>query len=331
MRQADRIIVNTISNYALTLVTMATQLVMIPVVVKHLDKSGFGLATMVLVPFGFFEVMAGSFGRALHRFIPQDLATNDARQISRTFSTALAGYVLMGLMGAVSTWFAFDWMLAGAEVSSAVMADGRQAMWVLIVWLVVGFPLWGYRKGLEAIQRYGADDQIIVPDDHDRLGSGDQPLAASAGIQASSLARVRVGRFHRPLRAAPMSGSEVSPSPTAEARTRPCRQPKLRLRTSSENAASPSPAAIAKPMATTTAITAAGGTSGPHPRPASQVSAMASVVMVQARAALRSRGPSAIKSGTRAARTSSQPNRLRPTGPVARWIMRLSASPRVRD
>ena len=158
-----------------------------------------------------------------------------------------------------------------------------------------------------------------------------EPLAASAGIQASSLARVRVGRFQRPLRAAPMSGSEVSPSPNAEARTSPCRQPKLRLRTSSENAARPSPAAIAKPMATTTAITAAGGTSGPHPRPASHVSAMASVVIVQARAAFRSRGPSAIKSGTRAARTSNQPNRLRPTGPVARWIMRLSASPRVRD
>ncbi len=154
MRQADRIIVNTISNYGLTIVTMATQLVMIPVVVKHLDKSGFGLATMVLAPFGFFEVMAGSFGRALHRFIPQDLAGHDARRVSRTFTTAMAGYGLMGLVGAVATWFAFDWMLAGAEVSSAVMRDGRLAMWVLVVWLVVGFPLWGYRKGLEAIQRY---------------------------------------------------------------------------------------------------------------------------------------------------------------------------------
>lgn len=154
MRQADRIILNTISNYALTIVTMASQLVMIPIVVRHIDKSGFGLANMVLAPFGFFEVMAGSFGRALHRFIPQDLAANDEQRVSRTFTTAMAGYVAMGTVGAVATWFAFDWMLVGADVSPSVMVDGRRAMWVLIIWLIVGFPLWGYRKGLEAIQRY---------------------------------------------------------------------------------------------------------------------------------------------------------------------------------
>lgn len=154
MRQADRIIFNTISNYALTFLTMASQIVMVPIVVAHLGKSGFGVANMVLVPYGLFEVLSGSLARALHRLIPQDIASGDPKRVSRTFTTAMAGYVLTGMVGAVSVWLTFDWLLAGADVSAEVMADGRRAMWILVGWLVVGFPTWGYRKGLEAIQRY---------------------------------------------------------------------------------------------------------------------------------------------------------------------------------
>ncbi|HUN81850.1 MAG TPA: hypothetical protein VMV81_10110 [Phycisphaerae bacterium] len=154
MRQADRLIFNTISNYALTFFTMATQLVMVPIVVHRLDKTGFGMAAMVLAPFGVFEVLTASFGRALHRYIPKDMASGDTQAASRTFTTAMAGYVLMGIVGAVSVWLAFDWLLADANANPALLADGRRAMWILVAWLVVGFPLWGYRKGLEAIQRY---------------------------------------------------------------------------------------------------------------------------------------------------------------------------------
>jgi O-antigen/teichoic acid export membrane protein len=154
LRQADRIIFNTISNYSLTFFTMATQIVMVPIVIHRLGKSGFGLANMVLVPFGLFEVLTGSFGRALHRYIPLDLASSDELKVSRTFTTAMLGYVLMGVVGAVSVWFAFDWLLAGPDVPPELVGDGRTAMWILMIWLVVGFPLWGYRKGLEAIQRY---------------------------------------------------------------------------------------------------------------------------------------------------------------------------------
>ena len=154
MRQADRIIFNTISNYALTFFTMATQFVMIPIVIKTLGKPGFGLANMVLVPFGLFEVLTGSFGRALHRYIPLDLASGDNRQAGRTFTTAMAGYILMGIAGAIWVWIAFDWLLNAPDVPREFLADGRRAMWIMMIWLVVGFPLWGYRKGLEAIQRY---------------------------------------------------------------------------------------------------------------------------------------------------------------------------------
>jgi len=154
MRQADRLIVNAMSNYALTFLTMVSQFVMIPIVVHVLQKEGFGVANMVLVPFGVFEVLTASFGRAMHRHIPQDVASNDIKRLCRTFSTALTGYMAMGLAGALAVFVLFDWLLSDPGVSAAAMQDGRNAMWVLIVWLVVAFPTWAYRKGLEAIQRY---------------------------------------------------------------------------------------------------------------------------------------------------------------------------------
>jgi O-antigen/teichoic acid export membrane protein len=154
VRQADRIIVNTLSNYALTFVTMVTNLVMVPVVIGQLGAGGYGLANMVLVPFGFFEVFSSVFTRALHRFIPQDHASGDPQRVGRTFSTAMMGFVALGAVGAFLVWLAFDWLLADDRVTPGTMADGRQAMWVMIAWLVVGFPTWCFRKGLEAIQRY---------------------------------------------------------------------------------------------------------------------------------------------------------------------------------
>lgn len=154
MRQADRIILNTISNYALTILTMATQLIMVPVVIGKLGAAGYGLANIVLAPQGLVEVFSSVFARSMHRYIPQDLASNDPTRVSRTMTTAMLGYVAVGILGSLGVWLAFDWLLSDAQVTPELAADGRTAMWILVVWLVVGFPLWGYRKGLEAVQRY---------------------------------------------------------------------------------------------------------------------------------------------------------------------------------
>ncbi len=152
--QANRLIVNTLSNYALTFVTMIATLVMTPIVVKHLGQSGYGMVAIVLAPYGIFETLAGSFGRAMHRFIPLSLADSDPQRLNRTFSTGLCGYILMGVVGAGVLWLLADYLLEGENLRPQLLKDGALAMNVLIVWLVVGFPFWGYRKGLEAIQRF---------------------------------------------------------------------------------------------------------------------------------------------------------------------------------
>lgn len=154
MGQANRLIVNTLSNYALTFVSMIAALVMTPIVVRHLGQAGYGVAAIVLAPFGVFETLAGSFGRAMHRFIPVSLAEPDHRSLHRVFSTGVCGYVLIGLMGALLVQLFSGVLLGGDDIRPDLIKDGTLAIHVLAVWLVIGFPLWAYRKGLESIQRF---------------------------------------------------------------------------------------------------------------------------------------------------------------------------------
>jgi O-antigen/teichoic acid export membrane protein len=154
MRQADRIIVNALSNYAVTAVGMVASLVMIPVVVRELGRAGFGLASLALAVWGFFELTPNILGRGLHRYIPQDLASGDDTRISRTFNTALIIFVLLGVISAVVVWALRPWLLRDTEVTADQLADGKLAFGVLIAGLLVILPLFAYRKGMESIQRY---------------------------------------------------------------------------------------------------------------------------------------------------------------------------------
>lgn len=154
MRQADRLIVNILSNYGLMAVEVLGSLLVLPIVVRHLGREGFGLASMVLTVQGVFDVIAVSLGRTLQRFIPQALATGDNVRVNRVFNTTFAGFIILGLIGAITTWALDDWLLQGAEVNAGLARDAHRAFWILLFWLGLGFPASIYSRALEAVQRY---------------------------------------------------------------------------------------------------------------------------------------------------------------------------------
>ncbi len=154
MGQANRIILNALSNYGLTIITMASSMVMVPIVVRDLTRVGYGVAAVVMAVLGTFELLSNLLGRALQRHIPQDLAGNTPQRVNQTFNTARLGLMLIGVLGALVVWVLGSWLLEDPQVSDAMIADGQHAFLLLIVWLVFAFPLCAYQKGLEAIQRY---------------------------------------------------------------------------------------------------------------------------------------------------------------------------------
>ncbi len=154
MRQADRIIINILSNYGLTLVGGIASLVMVPIVIGDLRPSGYGLASMLLATFTVTETLGQSINRALQRYIPQDLASEDRDQASITFNSALACHALLGLVAACVIWSIRNWYLDDPDIGPALHADGTRAFALVCLTLLCGAPLLAYRATLEAIQRF---------------------------------------------------------------------------------------------------------------------------------------------------------------------------------
>jgi O-antigen/teichoic acid export membrane protein len=162
LRQADRIILNTLCNFGRMGIEILVALTVVPIVVRDLTRSGFGLAALAMSVFAAFQLLSNAIGRAMQRYIPLDLASGDADRVRRTFNTAMAGFCLLGIAGAVVVWSLTGWLLADADAEPAQVADARRAFAVLVVWLALGFPGFVYRRGLESIQRHDLDAGFLA-------------------------------------------------------------------------------------------------------------------------------------------------------------------------
>lgn len=154
MRQADRLIINVLSNYALTLVGGIASLIVVPIVTHDLGLSGYGLATMLLATFTITTTFGNAINRAMQRFVPLDLANPDPRQISITFNSGMALYAILGLISAIVIWSVKFWYLDDPALSEELRRDGALAFALVSISLVIGSPLFAYRACLEAIQRF---------------------------------------------------------------------------------------------------------------------------------------------------------------------------------
>lgn len=171
MRQADRIIVNVLSNYGLTLVGGIASLVMVPIVIGELRPSGYGLAAMLLATFTVTETLGQSINRALQRYIPQDLASPNPDQVCITFNSALACHALLGVLAACVIWSLRTWYLDDPDIGPELHADGTLGFALVCLSLIVGAPMLAYRAALEAIQRF---DLVVA---HISLGTFLRTLA----------------------------------------------------------------------------------------------------------------------------------------------------------
>jgi O-antigen/teichoic acid export membrane protein len=154
MRQADRLIVNVLANYALTLVAGTAGLVMVPVVLTGLGAEGYGLAALLQAAFLSVQTLADGGSRALQRFVPQDLAIAGSRRVNATFSSGMAWFAALGAAGTLLIWCFRGVYLESPGIDAAQRSEVLLTLGLILAALALGSPLNVYRAGLEALQRY---------------------------------------------------------------------------------------------------------------------------------------------------------------------------------
>ena len=101
MQQADRLILNVLSNYLLTLVAGVAGLVMVPVVLGELGAAGYGLAALLQAAFISVRPCPTASGALCSAYVPHDLASADPQRVNATFSSGMAWFAALGAAGAL--------------------------------------------------------------------------------------------------------------------------------------------------------------------------------------------------------------------------------------
>lgn len=154
MRRADRLIINVLSNYGLTLVAGVASLLIVPTAIGSLSQTGYGLAAMLLATYSITETLAMCVNRAMQRYMPQDLASDDPKRVSVTFNSAVACHTVVGILAAIVVWYVKDWYVEEPGLSEALRRDGRLAGIMVCLSLVAGAPFFAYRAALQAMERF---------------------------------------------------------------------------------------------------------------------------------------------------------------------------------
>lgn len=154
MRQTDRLIINVLSNYGLTIVAGIASLIVVPIVVKDLTQTGYGLAMMLLSGITITTTLGNAVNRAMQRYLPQDLESADTERVNGTFNSAMAMYGMLGLLAAITILLVRRWYLDDPGITAELRADGNMAFIVVAIFMLIEGPLLTFQAGLEAIQRF---------------------------------------------------------------------------------------------------------------------------------------------------------------------------------
>jgi O-antigen/teichoic acid export membrane protein len=156
---------NTLLNMVGQAVPMAAAIVAIPVLIRHLGASRFGILTLAWAAIGYFSLFDLGLSRALTQAVAVRLGMReDERDLSAISWTALWLMLVLGVAGAGVLALAAPWLV---ERVLNIPGDLRQESLVSFYLLAISLPLVvttaGLRGLLEAHQHFGAATALRVP------------------------------------------------------------------------------------------------------------------------------------------------------------------------
>ncbi|MDQ7843997.1 MAG: flippase [Armatimonadota bacterium] len=155
---------NALLNALVQVATMLAALVFLPTIVRGLGPDRFGLITIVWVLVSYASVLDLGLTRALTKFAADALGTGETRSVRGLIRTAVAGQVVLGLIGAAALLALTPILVRDIlRVPAPLAGEAGATLRVLALGIPVILVSGSLRGALEATQRFDLVNAVRFP------------------------------------------------------------------------------------------------------------------------------------------------------------------------
>jgi O-antigen/teichoic acid export membrane protein len=155
---------NALLNAFVQVATMFAALVFLPTIVRGLGPDRFGLVTIVWVLMSYASVLDLGLTRAVTKFVADALGAEETGSVRRLMRTAVAGQVVLGLIGATALLALAPVLVRDIlRVPAPLASEAQATIQVLALGMPVILVSGSLRGVLEAAQRFDLVNAIRFP------------------------------------------------------------------------------------------------------------------------------------------------------------------------
>lgn len=159
----SQILVNLGSGWLASAIRMAISLFMVPFLLLHLGKDGFGLIGLLAVITSLTAVADLGLRSALGRELAEQVANNDKRAFSEITSTAFVTYLLLAALFSTILFFIAPWVIDSLKIPDYLRADAINLLRIYGVFsIILSFVVPVFSAGLSSHHRYDVVNGVQI-------------------------------------------------------------------------------------------------------------------------------------------------------------------------
>lgn len=182
------LVINALSGWAGLAVQVVVGFLLTPVIIAHLQKSGYAIYTLIGSVIGYYGILDLGVSTAVRRYVARYAATQDHVSINRTVSAALLLFSVTSAAVLLGATLAANPLGQFLGVQPGQIDDFRQALWILSLNEVISLVARVYSATIAAYEYFVIRNTIIIASTVLRAGLTVWLLWAGLGLMGVALA-----------------------------------------------------------------------------------------------------------------------------------------------
>jgi O-antigen/teichoic acid export membrane protein len=193
MEMPERFGRNTLSSFALSIVTMVVALVVTPVLTRHLGHEGYGIWVLVVSFVGYLELLELGLAGATVTFMGRQYAAEDLKALERTVNTTFFTLAALGLGAMVIAVGIAIVLPTLVHVSPGLVTTTRALVVLLGIDMAASIPMDTFGGGLISLHRFEVLNATLIAVTIARAVAWIVVLSMGGGLLALGVVTVVLG------------------------------------------------------------------------------------------------------------------------------------------